>query len=224
MARHQVLRFLAQPGEGPTLWATIDGYPNWLVRAEIAVVDGAPCIADLRVHARNPSKKAGFQAAMPDWTPDDIPPAPPGGIPTRLLRAINAGGLLDLAQAQIRRARKYRPVLALPDLDHRLVAEPRRPGRKGYGIEHYLLWAQRYAEKIATGSRQPVAELAREYHEDAVWVRDTITDARRRHGLLTLSSGQGRAGGQLTLKALALMGDRSTKPKSPARPVKKGTG
>ena len=83
-----------------------------------------------------------------------------------------------------------------------------RPGRKGHGIDFYLDWAVRYAEKIHAGVRHPNAVLARETGMDPNAVRDINTDARRRYGLLTEPPGRGRAGGQLTEKALALLAER----------------
>jgi hypothetical protein len=88
-----------------------------------------------------------------------------------------------------------------------LTGESKRPGRRGNGIDHYLTWAVRYADKVRAGRLHPVSELAREYGESATYVRDTITDARRRYQLLT-KPGQGRAGGELTEKALGLRAER----------------
>lgn len=79
-----------------------------------------------------------------------------------------------------------------------------RPGRKGHRIDHYLLWADRNAATVASGVRNPIAVLAVEYGENRNYVRDTINDARHRHGLLT-DPGQGRAGGRLTNKARQLL-------------------
>jgi hypothetical protein len=58
------------------------------------------------------------------------------------------------------------------------------------------------------GVAHPIKELAEETGERPTYVRDTITDARRRYGLLT-TAGQGRAGGTLTEKARELMKARS---------------
>jgi len=92
---------------------------------------------------------------------------------------------------------------------------PKRPGRKGHGIEHYLRWAILYSEKA--GDRAPLRRLAEEHLEELggdldkaqVWVRDTVTTARRRYGLLSAPPGPGRAGGELTAKARQLIKERT---------------
>jgi len=53
---------------------------------------------------------------------------------------------------------------------------------------------------VRSGVRFPIKALADEHELTVRFVRDTITDARRRHHLLT-KPGQGRAGGQLTPEA-----------------------
>jgi hypothetical protein len=102
--------------------------------------------------------------------------------------------------------------LQIADKAAALAKPPTRPGRRGNGIEHYLTWAARYAEKVNATPRErnPIAALAEEWEGSGVtrtYIRDTITDARRRYGLLT-SSGQGCSGGELTEKALALIAER----------------
>jgi hypothetical protein len=161
---------------------------------------------------------------------------PDGGVPFRLTRAVSLGELLELARQTARKgkdetARKIKGQVAEGDPDvARYVREnvlpsferrtsqlasrpPKRPGRKGNGIAHYLAWAERYAEKVEKGSTHPIAELAREFKDAGAtpnYVRDTITDARRRYGLLEPPLGRGRASGGLTLKARALIAHRTT--------------
>jgi hypothetical protein len=83
----------------------------------------------------------------------------------------------------------------------------KRTGRGGNGIDHYLIWAVRYSRKIEMGVRNPHRELAKEHQVDWTYVRDTVTDARRRYGLLT-DGVRGRAGGSLTAKARELLKER----------------
>jgi hypothetical protein len=162
--------------------------------------------------------------------PDDIPP---GGIPGRLMRAINPGQLLELARPLAKDLasnfdlprRDDDPYIAahyrkIADLS-RSVAEPaKRTGRRGNGVDHYLGWAVRYAEK--GGAPHPIKELAEEhamqygieYGQAHNYVRDTITDARRRYGLLEKPPGQGLSGGTLTQKALDLIRESAKKEKA----------
>ena len=139
-----------------------------------------------------------------------------GGIPTRMLRKVNVGELLDMARNYsvgiIDTAAQVEPLWTglrrqVPVATD-LARAGARPGRRGHGIEHYLLWADRYVQKIEAGSKRPVADLAEEHLEALggdlekakIFVRDTVKDARNRHGLVT-KPGQGRYGGQLTEKA-----------------------
>jgi hypothetical protein len=144
---------------------------------------------------------------------DNIPAT---GIPARLAGKIDIGELVQLAQQcaadENRRTGHASQHLARDSNRKAAITTQRtpkhvRPGRKGNGIDHYLLWADRYANTVAAGARHPIAALAAEYGEDRNYVRDTIADARRRHRLLT-DQGQGRAGGQLTKKARNLMTER----------------
>lgn len=78
----------------------------------------------------------------------------------------------------------------------------KRAGKLGNGIDHYLVWAIRYVEMCEIEAKNPIKALAEKYDKSVVYVRDTVTDARHRYGLLE-SNGQGRAGGALTDKALS---------------------
>ena len=81
-----------------------------------------------------------------------------------------------------------------------------RSGRRGNGIDHYLFWSVAYVDKLRKGVRYPIAELAADTGRDRAYIRDTIRDARTRYGLLT-PVGQGRAGGDLSEKALRLLAE-----------------
>lgn len=157
---------------------------------------------------------------------------PAGGIPSRLLRAINAGQLAELAQREAsERAGSLDGVAGRFETAGRgdlaghyrdelkeslgLIGAPaQRVGRRGNGIDHYLVWADRYARKTSMGVPRPIKALAADHAaeiggaKNVTFVRDTITDARRRYGLLT-SAGRGRAGGQLTEKARRLLAERA---------------
>jgi hypothetical protein len=244
IAKHEKLDFSP---DGRWLVATIEGYPDWVVRVSLLETDSGPAIAELQVrpwqqHYAQKSKK-GWQrywvrrdgtttpiksaplAEAGDWSgePSDLPP---GGIPARLIRSINAGELLSLVRRCARdeqltmnegadRVSERDPAWAaymrdIAAASETLTGEPKRRGRLGNGIDHYLTWAVRYSEKVSAGETHPIAALASEHGETRNYVRDTITDARRRHGLLTYP-GQGRAGGVLSEKALDLLATRQRK-------------
>lgn len=208
MGNHQAVLFRPGPGGSATLKATVVGYPDWFVQVEVVATDAGPAIRDLQVR------------------PVDASATPAGGLPARLIRKVNPGELLDLAtEAAIEKKGLAEQLLKLgipldqgdPVADYlrsfstagdSLAGEGRRPGRAGNGIDHYLDWAIAYAEKVEAGERHAIVALSDEHGKTRQYVRDTITDARRRHGLLT-KPGQGKAGGQLTDKALKLIGERS---------------
>jgi hypothetical protein len=156
--------------------------------------------------------------------PADLPAGV--GISARLIRSINTGELLALARqcAQEEHAKASAQAELLADripewseylrkvaaASEALAGASKRTGRRGNGIDHYLQWAVRYAEKVRDGERHPNVALAAEWADSGVtrtYVRDTITDARRRYGLLT-KPGQGLAGGDLTEKAILLLSTR----------------
>lgn len=217
------------------LATSIEGYERWTVVLEAIVgTTGAPVLAELAIYPRQhqvddgtgalgwkpvgPGEEPGrnqwgIGGAERAWSgkPEDVPP---GGIPARLLRRVNAGELLDLGQ---RRALEMAKVLAeeydLGDTSgvQQLAAVGRarrqKTGRAGHGVAYYLEWAVRYVELVRAGSRTPIKTLAEETGEKEAFVRDTLQDARRRHHLLS-DPGRGRAGGHLTEKALKLLAEK----------------
>ncbi len=162
------------------------------------------------------------------WSTDPAD-VPKGGMPARLVRAINVGELLDLATAEAKRRgtdgagqsaifrtsdpsfAAYLAEAAKADLKAAKKLAGRKTGRRGLGIDHYLLWAVRYAERVAEpgGKRRPYHDLSEQHRVTVRYVRDTVQDAKIRYGLLT-KPGQGKAGGQLTEKALQLLAERVT--------------
>ena len=235
--------------DGGWLLATIEGYPEWIVRVDLLETDRGPAIAELEVWPLQEHSAQESEGGMEHcwrrldgtWTPHKWAPLeenarmkwsrdpadlPAGGIPARLIRKINVGELLALARRCAReeqlKASEHADLLAdrIPEwadylskvalAGEALAGARKRTGRRGNGIDHYLKWAVRYAEKVRAGERHPNVALAAEWSNSGItwtYVRDTITDARRRYGLLT-KPGQGLAGGDLTEKALLLLSIR----------------
>jgi hypothetical protein len=77
-----------------------------------------------------------------------------------------------------------------------------RPGRKGRGDTEYARVARRYVELLGT-HEQPTVVLADELALSSTQARSVLAQARAR-GLLT-EAPKGRAGGQLTAKAIELL-------------------
>lgn len=232
--RYSVLEYGSWDDRGH-LCVAVDGYPGWAVEVVVMQTTSGLVVSDLHLvpyqrimlgDMKDTSKLGSRVFAKgeaihwwPHWS-ELASDVPLGGIPSRLLREVNLGQLLAMAQKEaaaevsVADERANRVASKNPDLAKEIRAlaagsktmtgAAKRTGRRGNGVEHYLLWAMRYHEKVAAGVAHPIKELAGEHDETTNYIRDTVTDARRRYGLLT-PSGQGRAGGQLTPKALALI-------------------
>lgn len=83
------------------------------------------------------------------------------------------------------------------------AATPKRGRPAIYSDEFYANLLKDYVQRVAQGSPRPTADVAKRRRLPAAKVRDLLHAARQR-GLLS-SSGQGRSGGQLTPKALAIL-------------------
>jgi hypothetical protein len=217
VTNHELIDWSAQGGPARVrILASIAGRAEWAIEALVLITDEGPGVAELKIRPRGSHAGGGI---------------PSGGITTRLMREINVGELIDLARDCVRS--RVAAILAVADdpspglgtttaFDDQVAAtlrgqakavgaltgERKRPGKRGNGIDHYLKWASLYAGKVAVGVRNPNVVLADEFGVTPEYVRDTVTDARRRYGLLTLSPGRGRAGGTLSPKALALIAEQ----------------
>lgn len=122
------------------------------------------------------------------------PDTPPSGITTRMLRDLKTGPLISTLRVA---AAQSKALFGTPDLSigHRV-------GRGGRDERFYAEWAREYVAACAR-SVHPVADLAARYHVSASQVRN-LTYACRKRGMLTRSL-PGRAGGELTEKALRLL-------------------
>jgi hypothetical protein len=250
VAAHDKIKFrITEEGSG-RLVASIKGYPAWAVEVEVFLTANSTVnLAELRIYPREHVVAVHHyghywgpgEGDKTGWTGEDRlisesveererwsrAPAhvPPGGIPARLVRAINAGELLNMAQrcarddarTSTRWKNEYAIVSPWGSTDFIIQTGSRlsgagrqRPGRKGNGVDHYLRWAVLYVEKVHGGVRQPIVALANEHNEKETYVRDTIAVARRKYHLLT-PSGQGRAGGQLSPKAVQLLEEHERK-------------
>jgi hypothetical protein len=208
MGNHQLILQRPLRNGAAEIQATIAGYPDWKVRAVVEPTESGPVISSLTVQPAYPALESDL---------------PAGGLPARAIRRINPGELVDLASDRAAADRAGVAELsarfasndtvgdwlgAMAEMTASLAKPRKRAGRSGNGLVHYALWAARYVQKVDAGERHPIAALARDHRKELgrtqakaeTYIRDTITDARRRYQLLT-NPGQGRAGGQLTVKA-----------------------
>jgi hypothetical protein len=84
--------------------------------------------------------------------------------------------------------------------DEIVRSAPRRPGGAGRDDRFYATWAKRYVD---ADPRKRIKDLAETYSQKYGAVTQFIFDARER-GLLS-REGQGKSGGVLTPKALAIL-------------------
>jgi hypothetical protein len=137
-----------------------------------------------------------------EWTrrPKDLKAEHAGGITSRMLRKVPLDAIVDEA---LRRQNEYSRLPKGWDAIARNA--PGRPGRAGRDDRWYAIWAKRYADRAAK-SKSPIRDLAEIYGEHYGAVAQWIYDARDR-GLLSRAGDtqQGRRGGTLTPKALAIL-------------------
>lgn len=192
---------------------------EWLVYYRVVEQDQELVIAEMRVVPAPRSEKedrwltASFR--RPEARPRSYtePRVPPGGLRARQLRSAihtgkaiararsEAGGWRDLLESKGVTDDSWRP------FSDQALEAPRRVGRRGRSDRYYAKLAARYVAALEDGSTAPVAAVAEQLGEgySGAYVRDALHRARGR-GLLTRPQ-RGRAGGQLTdkaLKALAL--------------------
>jgi hypothetical protein len=199
---------------------------DWLVTYTLETQDGYPVVSELRVvpcpstvradtlkfraDTHKLAEELGLAAGNDDLHVPlptlrrvhrgDIEPgeAPPGGLSGRLLRTLQPSAVQEFTQTTLSRVSD--PVARLYGYDP--AGEPRHRGAR-HDDRFYATIAADYVRALAAGSRHPVVDVADAHHYDAEYVRDVLHDARQRE-LLTRPP-RGRAGGQLTEKALSVL-------------------
>jgi len=205
--------------QGEAMWVVLPLGEDWDSYVRFASQEGHPVVAELRILPRTdtPGVPADLDEHEHDW--DDViggmtpTHTPAGGLTTRALRDVHLGRALELAYGQLGRAferGRRHPTFPVPvSFAEQAVSTPRRPGRKGREDRFYAIVAAAYVDAIERGSRTPVVSAAealsnaRSGPYEPPYVRDLLHVARQR-GLLTRPP-RGRAGGQLTDKARALL-------------------
>jgi hypothetical protein len=180
------------------LWVESPREGGWTVAYRLAPQDGQPVIAEVRV---TPPKRL-----------------PSGGLSTAVLRSVHLSEPMEVWPEVIRALERQhgpeviqRAFVERPGFSAAAARQPRRPGRGGRSDIYYAQAAQDYVaiiNKGGPGARTPTKVLAQRapfarLRNSEQAARDTIHAARVR-GLLTRSQ-SGRAGGQLTEKAISLL-------------------
>jgi hypothetical protein len=180
---------------------------SWWVAALFTRREDRAAIVELRVFPGEDRDDPDAAPEIGEWsrTANGLTDLPPGGITARLLRDISVSDLEQTLQEALHESSTH-PVLRAIARD--VDAHSERPGRRGRPDLHYARWAARYVDALRHSST-PNAHLADEAGLRPEQVRDAIHEARAR-GLLT-KTGRGRAGGQLTTKAVNLLAEQERK-------------
>ena len=194
------------------IWVEQSIEPGWVGAYRLMVKAGRLIVAEVRL-LPDTGQGAGR------WS-EDAPDVPPEGVPSRALRALSPSVPKDRFPRFLLEIGKKYPAIAKQLLGRHGVTlgtemASRRPGRTGRPDSYYLAWAEAYVERLAAGSRRPIKDLAERppraikgyvsdgAHVSEATVRDLIHQARARD-LLTPSP-IGRAGGELTPKAIRML-------------------
>lgn len=219
MARTNDRARVRQDKIGPWIEAPIDA--DWVAAHRLIIQNGRPVIGEIRVFPR----ELAFDKETGKWLETRPTPGawsveergvdaevPLGGITSGVLRGVRMGHhaeiLRDYFKASARRL--GRPLKKLLDSPFDgLAANPAagRRGRPATSIQEIARIAEKYVEKVNGLNRDPVRLVAELEGMKVGRVRSMIHRAREL-GLLTRDAGprqQGRAGGQLTPRAQALV-------------------
>jgi hypothetical protein len=165
---------------------------GWWVEYVLSAQQGMPVVSELRI-----TRKGEL---------------PLGGITSRLIREVKIASHMDEARKLMRATWDWPEVGSYErhGFTTRGIEQSPRPGRRGHPDVFYAELAAAYVEKLAKGSRRPVADLASGHrHLSAARASELIHRAREK-GMLTPGP-QGKAGGELTEKARMLLDQRKTR-------------
>jgi hypothetical protein len=184
--------------------------PEWSVLYRVVEQDGNPVVAELRVvpapHSEEEDEWAEEALLKPQKTWGVEPPVADGGLLARQVRAVRPGRAIKESRrwAALERENPIAHALGFRFSDSVLNA-PRHVGRRGRSDRFYVEVCVAYIDAVQAGEPAPVQAAADRLGFKHAHVRDALHRARRR-GLLTPPP-PGRAGGQLTDKARAVLAE-----------------
>lgn len=191
------------PGDTRTAWGTRRIGDGLACTAWLELRGSVWEVAGLTVHAERDEVAAGPFQRLPNGRPDpampttqdvssSAPPDAPAAVTARLLRDVPFGDIIE----QIRRNVRAQVPTFAPGIEH-------QPGRRRQPDEFYAAVAAAYVQALEAGSRSPARDIADARSYSRSMVNNWIHEARRRD-LLT-EAPPGRAGGELTERARALL-------------------
>jgi hypothetical protein len=185
------------------MWLEEDLGNGWRAAYRVVRQGSAYAFAELRVYPAEPGKGVpGEWSADPARVPD-------GGITASVLRTVLVGEHRDGLEDQVELLRtkmgdSFEGFLGDEGLKQVAEESRRHPRRRGRPDPFYAKVAAEYVAEVESGNRRPVRALAQRLGSSAEYVRQVLTEARRR-GFLTTTR-RGVPGGELTPKARELLG------------------
>jgi hypothetical protein len=182
---------------------------RWVAAYRLSAQDGAVVVSELRLFPHDPTRPDGEPGEWSAQLLGGRAPVPRGGIYAQLVRAVKIGEHQRYANEVLRRWPQIAPIAdAIARLGVAVTAPPTpaRGGRPRKTDQYFAALARDYVRALGRGSARPVTEMAEARGIKPGAIRDAIHTARER-GLLTKVP-QGKRGGTLTPKALAMFGER----------------
>jgi hypothetical protein len=185
---------------------------GWTAAFRISAQAGGFVVSEIRVYPehREPGVPIGFPGLWPGSfrSVDDDPIVPVGGITSKVLRAVRAGAPQEAGMECFREEGAASAIDAAPPSQRRDAVSDVELAR----LSRDYVAALRRQQPGARLS--PVQYLAARYELPLTTVRGRIHLARKRGLLGATLNRQGKAGGQLTPKAEALLSDARTPKRS----------
>jgi hypothetical protein len=178
---------------------------------------GDVVLAEIRIvpSPRSESHRRRLKKYLRPPPREERPTPPAEDLTARVLRRLTPGGMRNFARDALLRSFGKEQLSKWRGFETAALEAPRRPGRKGHDDRFLAQVASVYVGALAAGSRRPIADTAERLrevgqHYSNARVRDLVFMARER-GFLTGPPGPGRAGGELTAKAKAVLDEAKEK-------------
>jgi hypothetical protein len=189
-----------------TVWHALDGSKPrsaWTVYYTLIPSAGTLVIREIRIAA----EPAGWPHQK---IPRPEPPAPVELTARAMRAAVRPGEAIQQARQcltglTVDRPDDWSPLPSDWAFTAEVIDAPRQVGRGGRPDRYYAEYAAAYVA-ASEGGGSPIRDVARQRGESSNYVRDVIHECRpARRGLLTEPPAKGKAGGQLTEKALRIL-------------------
>jgi hypothetical protein len=214
-ARYRYEEEFEVPSGRRDAWIEEDLPDGWIAAYRLTADErGLMVIAEVRVFPKEPSalasdeleievlhegehQSAASQRALGSWS-GEPKSVPAGGFRVATLRKMHPAKARTYAFTRSR-------AIPLPDSFDQLSVKPDKGKRLPRNDRRLAEVAVLYSGACAAGSTSPHDDLAPRLKYSSDYIRCTLVPEARRRGFLTEAPGRGRAGGEATAKALALV-------------------